>query len=109
MKHSKMQFYFTVGGRRDCVSVGIELSSEENLSEFGSKQFKLTIEHVYGKQALCVSNQNASLLSQDSGTVAIWLYLLKDYVTGQKFSNNEEHLQFWLSLQSKESLCQNLN
>ena len=52
MKHSKMQFYFTVGGRRDYVSVGIKLSSEENRSEFGSKQFKLTIEHVYGKQAL---------------------------------------------------------
>ena len=52
MKHSKMQFYFTVGGRRDHVSVGIELSLEEDLSEFGSKQFKLTIEHVYGKHAL---------------------------------------------------------
>ena len=34
------------------VSVGIELNSEEDLSEFGSMQFKLTTEHVYRKQAL---------------------------------------------------------
>ena len=34
--------------------MGIELNSEEDLTEFGSKQFKLTIEHVYRKHALCI-------------------------------------------------------
>ena len=107
MKHSKMQLYFTVGGGRDHVCIRGHWAELRG----GSVWIWLNAVQAYNwtcvqETSPCVSNQNASLLSQDSGTVAIWLYLLKDYVTGQKFSNNEEHLQFWKVFKSKESLCQ---